>query len=295
MSSLHRVHVGNMRHDVESAASPWPKISVVTPSFNQAEFLERTILSVLDQNYPNLEYIVIDGGSTDGSIEIIRKYADHLAYWVSEPDRGQSHALNKGFNKATGEIVGWLNSDDLYCHGALHLAAQALLGDLTAEACFGGIYIIDKDDQIVNALWPTPPDKRYTFHVGLDIHQQALFWRRSLMARIGMIDESLNFVMDLDFILRILLNAKIIRIKSHLGMFRLHVAAKTTTIKGVSRKEHQVIRERYARQFPSSLPLLVNRTWLRGRRLLQVIEDAPVAYLRFKVGRRMGMAAPPRW
>jgi glycosyltransferase involved in cell wall biosynthesis len=114
----------------------YPKISIVTPSFNQGRFIEKTILSVIEQDYPNLEYIIIDGGSTDESVEVIKKYDQHLAYWVSEPDRGQSHAINKGFERATGEIFGWLNSDDWYHPGALKAVAEAFAANPEAGAEF---------------------------------------------------------------------------------------------------------------------------------------------------------------
>src|SRR5712664_2616221 len=115
-----------------SAEAPLPpRISIVTPSFNQASYLEAALKSVLDQNYPNLEYIVVDGGSTDGSVEIIQRYADRLTYWVSQPDRGQMDALNKGFRRTTGEIMAWLNSDDMLCSWALQTVGH-IFQDLPA-------------------------------------------------------------------------------------------------------------------------------------------------------------------
>jgi len=130
----------------------YPKISVVTPSYNQAEFLERTILSVLNQNYPNLEYIIIDGGSTDGSVEIIKKYEKYLAYWVSEKDRGQAHALNKGFEKSTGDLIGWQNSDDIYLPGAFFKVAEAYKKKPNYDVYFGSVYFVDRDDKIIRGL-----------------------------------------------------------------------------------------------------------------------------------------------
>jgi glycosyltransferase involved in cell wall biosynthesis len=200
----------------------WPKISIVTPSFNQAGFLERTIRSVLDQNYPNLEYIIVDGGSTDGSLEIIRRYEDRLAWWCSEPDGGQSDALNKGFGRATGEIVGWLNSDDLYCPGALHQVGRYLDCHPEVDALHGSLYIIDGEDRLLDAYWSGPfgmAQATYIFHVGLNFHQQTLFWRRELMGRAGMIDRTLNFSMDRDFIIRLLVHGRLQHCAGILGHF----------------------------------------------------------------------------
>ncbi|HRY21099.1 MAG TPA: glycosyltransferase family 2 protein, partial [Flexilinea sp.] len=132
-----------------SEKAVFPFVSIVTPSFNQAEFLERTIQSVLSQDYPNLEYIIIDGGSTDGSVEIIRKYENRLAYWVSEKDKGQTNAINKGFNRAKGEIFAWLNSDDIYEPGAIQAAVEALMSDPSLGFVYGDCNFIDSHDRII--------------------------------------------------------------------------------------------------------------------------------------------------
>src|SRR5579859_2701917 len=128
------------------------RITIVTPSLNQAAYLERTISSVLDQGYPELEYLVFDGGSTDGSVEILRRYADQIAYWESEQDRGQSHALNKGFERATGELVGWINSDDYYRPGAFAAAAEAFEANPEAEWVCGACRYLNADGSL-NMVW----------------------------------------------------------------------------------------------------------------------------------------------
>ena len=134
--------VRELRPPAPIAGGLLPKLSIVTPSYNQARFLERTILSVLNQGYPRLEYIIIDGGSTDGSVDIIRKYERYLTHWESQPDRGQSHAINKGFERATGEYVGWQNSDDLYFPGALRWARRRRAAGRRSSAA--------------TCSWPTP-------------------------------------------------------------------------------------------------------------------------------------------
>lgn len=269
----------------------WPRISVITPSFNQAAFLERTLVSVLDQNYPNLEYIVIDGGSTDGSIEILKKYEHKLAYWVSEKDRGQSHALNKGFERATGEIIGWLNSDDLYCRGSLQHVGEWFLAHPQDEAHYGGLYLVDENDRITDAHWAAEPDVRYTYFVGMDVHQQSLFWRRELMERVGMIDESFRFSMDLDFVLRLMLHGRVSRTTRYLGKFREHDAAKTSNIADICLQENQIIFDRYREFFPARPGL---KHWLSLFRTARVALESP-AYFAFKIRRRFNWPVPTNW
>ncbi len=189
----------------EPPKNRYPKISVITPSYNQAAFIEKTLCSVLDQDYPNLEYIVIDGGSTDGSVEIIKKYADRLAYWVSEKDSGQSHAINKGFLRSTGDIICWLNSDDYFLPGTLEHVAERLAPETNAFALIGQSYVVYTDG--------TPPrlaEGEYSDHRGLlsfwtryKMPQPSIFWRREVYQKIGLLDENLHYIMDFDYWTRI--------------------------------------------------------------------------------------------
>jgi len=224
----------------------WPKISIVTPSYNQGEFLERTILSVLNQNYPNLEYIIIDGGSTDNSIEIIKKYEKYLAYWVSEKDHGQSDALNKGFARATGEIVGWQNSDDTYATDSFVTAVNTFKKYPKAEIVFGNTYMIDENDNIINELRFTPFSLLAHLYEGMSISNQTCFWKKAVFDKIGMIDTRFSFSMDFEFFLRAKranINFKFIH--QPLGSFRVHTDSKTANIFNIRHKEHQKIDEIY--------------------------------------------------
>ncbi|NDJ36904.1 MAG: glycosyltransferase [Chloroflexi bacterium] len=180
-----------------------PRISIVTPSYNQGHFLEAALDSVLDQGYANLEYIVIDGGSTDDSPAIIARRADRLAYWVSEPDRGQSHAINKGFKQATGAIYGWLNSDDLYEEGALAEAAR-LLGGKQRALLVGAAVLTDGPETLSGHTDSRQPTWEEILYDARSFPQPSVFWTSDLWELAGPLDEDLYFAMDYDLWVRMM-------------------------------------------------------------------------------------------
>lgn len=206
-----------------------PIVSIVTPSFNQAAFIERTIHSVLSQNYPNLEYIVVDGGSTDGTLEILKKYEGRLR-WISEKDNGQSNAINKGFRMAKGEILGWLNSDDIYLRGALDRIARHFAAHDETMMVYGEGYIIDEKDRVKCRFPFTEPkfDLGKLIYHGDYILQQSTFFRRGIFDHIGMIDESLHYGMDWDLFIRIGKRFRVDYIPEFMGCIREHNLAKTS-------------------------------------------------------------------
>jgi len=179
-----------------------PRISIITPSYNQAAYLEMTLRSVLEQGYPNLEYFVVDGASTDGSVDIIRAYADRLTGWVSEKDSGQAEAINKGLARATGEIVAWLNSDDLYLPGALRAAADAFARWPDAALVFSDVLSIDGDGRVINVMrygdWGL--DELMSFNI---IGQPGVFMRRDALMRAGLLDPQYHFLLDHHLWLRV--------------------------------------------------------------------------------------------
>jgi len=221
-----------------SDGSPWPKISIVTPSFNQTQFLEETIRSVLLQNYPNLEYIIIDGGSTDGSMEIIKKYEPWLTYWVSEPDRGQSQAVNKGIRLATGDLLLWLNADDLCLPSAFSTVAQTLIDHPQTKLVVGQAQLIDENSNVIGELrssfstWDEVAVKASN-----QIRQVSSFFKRDLFDELGFLNENLQIAMDAELLLRFTKRYNPTIIDEYLTAFRLHKSSKSQKYRLLARKE----------------------------------------------------------
>lgn len=211
--------------------TPWPRISIITPSFNQGQFIEETIRSVLMQGYPNLEYIIIDGGSTDGTLDIIRRYESRLTYWVSEKDDGQTYAIEKGMQAATGEIVNWLNSDDLLLPGALQAVAAAYRSSPQKECvlCGGAVHIAEDGRVIAESRVVPVQDKILPDAPPLTGGIQASwFLSRSAWDRVGGIDASLNYTMDMDLYYRCgREHIEFVPIKELLAVYRRHFKTKT--------------------------------------------------------------------
>jgi glycosyltransferase involved in cell wall biosynthesis len=234
---------------VEAGGSRWPRISVVTPTYNGAELLEDCILSVLDQGYPNFECIVVDGGSTDGTVEILRRYENRIAYWVSEPDGGQADALNKGLRRATGELVSWLNADDFFYSDALVSAAEAYLTDPAAPFYFGNGYRVDRDGHQLAEFFPDGQVhfRRDALVFGLNcVLQPATFIRRGALEQVGFLDDILHYGFDSDLWIRLSALGRPRPIKKHLAASREYGETKTSTGSFPRAEELRQIAERHA-------------------------------------------------
>lgn len=202
-----------------------PLVSIVTPSFNQAAYIEQTIRSVLEQDYPHIEYLVIDGASTDGSANIIEKYASRLAYWVSEKDSGQAEAVNKGIARAQGQIVAWLNSDDIYLRGAVSAAVRALEQHPEAALVYGDMLAVDEHGRTINRLAyrQLSLEDLLCFQI---IGQPAVFMRRAALDRAGGLDPTFHFLLDHHLWMRIAAQGRILHVPQIWAAARYHPAAK---------------------------------------------------------------------
>lgn len=202
----------------------YPKISIVTTNFNQGKYLEATILSVLSQNYPNLEYIIIDGGSTDSSVEIIKKYSDQLAYWVSEPDKGMYDGLQKGLAKTTGDIMAWINSDDMYLPNSFYTVAEIFTSFDQVNWLLGFPSLYDEQGRIVECAHTLREWSKYDVYIGHYrwIQQESVFWRRSLWNKVGKtLNTSLKYAGDFELWFRFFQHEKLHVTTALLSGFRM--------------------------------------------------------------------------
>ena len=255
-----------------------PTVSILTPSFNQVRYLEATIQSVLRQDYPRIEYAIVDGGSTDGSLEVIQKYADRLAWWVSEKDRGQTDAINKGFARTTGDILAWINSDDTYEPGAVRAAVEYLQEHPEVGLVYADCNYINEDGRVIGhfpaAQTNLPRLRRGYVH----IPQQTMFFRADLWKQVGPLDPSFYFAMDYDLWTRIAAHAELNYLAGQTwANFRIHTSGKT--IAADDRCWPEMIRVHY-RDGGSFFSVIVAKYYIRKW-------IAPIWSWRFK--RRLGV------
>ncbi len=205
-----------------------PVVSIITPSFNQAQFLERTIQSVLVQDYPRIEYAIVDGGSTDDSVDLIKKYQSRIAWWVSEQDKGQTDAINKGFNRASGDILAWINSDDTYHPGAVTAAVKYLMEHPDVAMVYADCDFIDEQDRVIGKFNSAQTDYRRLREGYVHIPQQTMFFRAKYWKELGPLDPSFYFAMDYDLWTRIAAKAQLKYLPGNVwANFRIHSSSKT--------------------------------------------------------------------
>jgi glycosyltransferase involved in cell wall biosynthesis len=240
-----------------------PKISIVIPSYNQGNFIERTIQSIISQNYPNIEIILMDGGSTDNTMSIIESHRHHFAHIESRPDGGQSAAIANGFSLATGEFISWLNSDDTYSPGSLMAIGKALAERPHCDFIYGHTHLIDENDEIIAYKRSAPALLGVMKYAFLTVPQMSAFWRKTLYETVGGIDRSLRFCMDYDLFVRLASVTQPVLVNADIGNFRLHGSSKTRTMEHVRIAEDSLVQARYCRVKPGS-PLfpIIRIFWL---------------------------------
>lgn len=263
----------------------YPKISVITPSYNQAEFLEKTILSILNQNYPNLEFIIMDGGSTDGSVEVIKKYEKYIAYWVSAKDGGQTAAINAGFKRATGDWVTFQNSDDVFAPNALLNVAKAIRNHPEDSVFYGHLLMIDGDDRVFEHKKQIPFWMQAQVYEGMQVFNQCMIFKRDLLTKYGYFDENYRFAFDYEICTRWGTHSEIKfrLVNDFWGCFRQHELAKSSTIFTVGLSEHEQIKHKYAQTIRPSFPERMLQKVIRLRKFVLFLTSGDLAYFFYRL------------
>ncbi|MFY3743829.1 glycosyltransferase family 2 protein [Anaeromyxobacter sp. Red801] len=266
-------------------------VTIVTPSFNQARFIEQTLRSVVEQGV-SAEHIVVDGGSTDGTTNILARYEARLGYWQSRPDRGQTDALNQGMARASGDIVGWINSDDYYLPGALRTVIARFAKPDRPDVVYGNAVTVDESGRFMRENRHGRFSLNSTVALGMDINQQALFWRRELNPGIFPLDVSLRFCMDLELLVKMARRgARFARVSGCLGAFRLHGSSKTSTLEEVRQAEQaRIFAALNAEEHPRYGRL--RALGARVARRIDIVRDGGLAYA--VLGGRLGASVESR-
>jgi hypothetical protein len=238
---------------LNSVPTNLPPLSIIIPTYQQGDYIERTLQSIVSQNYPELQLIVIDGGSTDQTNEIIERYRRHIAIYISEKDDGQSDAIRKGFDLATGDIVTWMNSDDTYTENALMTIGHFFAANPSVRFAYGNRDIINENDEVIGRRRQPDFHPQIMRYCHMIVPQVSAFWQRSLYQESGGVDASLRFCMDFDLFVKMALIAPPAHLPLVLGNFRIHSDSKTSNLEDVRLAEDQLVHQRYCRFKPGTI------------------------------------------
>lgn len=264
-----------------------PLVSIVTASYNQGRFIEETIRSIKAQDYPHLEHVIIDGASTDGTLDVIKRYeGSYTMRWVSEPDQGHADALCKGFRQATGEILAWLNSDDVYLPGTISKVVRAFEQSPRVDLLYGDVFLIDEHSRVFGHRKLTVMDGYDFLGQGNCLAQPATFWRRRIYELVGGIDARYYFQMDLEFFIRVAKAGRMRHLREYLANIRIHPDGKMVKAEHIRRTELAQLQQRYLPAQGLSRTLY-SRPYLLTRQFVRYALQGDVGYAGRKVWRRL--------
>jgi len=269
--------------------SSLPRLSIVIPSFNQGDFIERTIVSILSQDYPALELILMDGGSTDETMTVVEQYRDRFAIVKHENDAGQADAIARGFAMSTGEIMTWLNSDDTYLPGTLRRVGEFFRDNPKAAFAYGDYQLIDANDALIVEKRQPDFDIGIVKYAFLTVPQMSAFWRRDLYLQSGGVDPGFRFAMDYDLFVKLGSLSPAAHLPFPIGRFRIHPASKTTNLESVRQHEDRKIQDRVCKYSPIRNPLrfALARKWYQTKLVALLWRNGSLGVrLRSRIGNR---------